>query len=50
MFKRYENVKALINDCAVKFKNNTAFKVKRKDDLGKNYYDEVTYSRLNDEV
>lgn len=50
MFQRYENVKALINDCAVKFKNNTAFKVKRKDEYGKNYYDEVTYSRLNDEV
>ncbi len=50
MFEKYENVKLLINDCAVKFKNNTAFKVKKKDEKGKVYYDEVTYSRLNDEV
>ena len=50
MYKRYENVKQLINECAVKFKNNIAYKVKKKDETGKVYYDEVTYARLNDEI
>ena len=50
MYKRYENVKLLINDCAIKFKNNIAYKVKKKDENGKVYYDEVTYERLNNEV
>jgi len=50
MYKKYENIKKLINDCAVKFKNNIAFKVKKKDGKGKVSYDDVTYERLNNEV
>ncbi len=47
---KYNNLRELVTDCGKKFKNNTAFKVKRKNSDGKNYYDCVTYERLSLEV
>ncbi len=50
MYKKYVHLKEMIETCAVKFKNNVAFKVKKVDENKKVTYDEITYSRLRDEV
>lgn len=50
MYKKYAHLREMIETCAVKFKNNVAFKLKKKDENNKVYYDEVTYSRFADEV
>ncbi len=46
----YTNLKELIVSCGQKFKNNIAFKIKKKDSNGKVYYDDVNYERLSNEV
>lgn len=47
---QYNNLKELIVDCGQKFRNNVAFKIKKKSTLGKATYDNVTYERLAYEV
>ena len=46
----YNNLKELILMCGQKFKNNIAFKIKKKDASGNVYYDDVTYGRFSNEV
>ena len=50
MYKKYVHLREMIETCAVKYKNNVAFKLKKIDENKKVYYDEVTYARLKDEV
>ena len=50
MYKKYAHLREMIEDCAVKFENNIAFKVKKRDENDKVYYDEITYSRFNKEI
>lgn len=50
MYKKYAHLREMIETCAVKYENNVAFKLKKKDDNKNVYYDEVTYSRLAKEV
>ncbi len=47
---KYNNLRELVKVCGEKFKNNIAFRVKKKDSFGKSYYDDVTYERLSLEV
>lgn len=50
MYQRYSNVKEMIETCAVKYEKNIAFKVKKRDEKKKVYYDEITYLRFSQEV
>ncbi len=50
MYKKYSHLREMIETCAVKYENNIAFKIKKKDENKKVYYDDITYSRLNKEV
>ena len=50
MYKKYVHLKEMIEESAVKFKDNIAFKVKKVDENKKVSYDEITYKRLRDEV
>ncbi len=50
MYKRYVDLKEMIEASAVKFENNIAFKLKKVDEKKKVTYDEITYRRLRDEV
>ena len=50
MNKKYLHLREMIETCAVKFENNIAFKVKKKDEDKKVFYDEITYSRFAKEV
>ncbi len=50
MYKKYSHLREMIETCAVKFENNIAFKVKKRDDNKKVYYDEITYLRFSKEV
>ncbi len=50
MYQRYSNLKEMIETCAVKYEKNIAFKVKKRDENKKVYYDEVTYLRFSNEV
>jgi len=50
MYKKYLHLREMIETCAVKYKNNIAFKLKKHDENKKVYYDEITYLRLKDEV
>ncbi len=50
MSKKYQHLREMIETCAVEFRDNIAFKIKKKDENKKVYYDDVTYYRLNKEV
>ncbi len=50
MYKKYLHLREMIETCAVKYKNNVAFKIKKRDENKKVYYDEITYSRFANEV
>ena len=50
MYKKYVHLKEMIEESAVKFRDNIAFKVKKVDENKKVSYDEITYKRLRDEV
>ncbi|MBO5506011.1 MAG: AMP-binding protein [Clostridia bacterium] len=49
MYKKYVHLKEMIEDCAVKYENNIAFKVKSIEN-GKAVYDEITYARFAKEI
>lgn len=50
MRKKYSHLKEMIEDCAVKYENNIAFKVKKTGENGKICYDEITYARFAKEI
>lgn len=50
MYKKYSHLREMIEECAVKYENNIAFKVKLTDENKKVYYDEITYRRFKEEV
>lgn len=50
MYKKYSHLREMVEDCAVKFENNLAFKVKKTDENKKVHYDEITYSRFAKEI
>lgn len=50
MYRKYSHLREMIEECAVKYKNNIAFKIKLTDDNKEVYYDEITYSRFGSEV
>ena len=50
MRKKYSHLKEMIEDCAVKYENNIAFKVKKTGENGKISYDEITYARFAKEI
>jgi len=50
MAKKHSHLREMIESCAVEFKNNVAFKIKKRDENKKVYYDDVTYERLANEV
>jgi len=50
MYKKYAHLREMIETCAVKYENNIAFKIKKRDADKKVYYDEITYSRFASEV
>lgn len=50
MQKKYSHLREMIEECAIKYENNVAFKLKKTDADKKVYYDEITYSRLRDET
>ncbi len=50
MYKKYSHLREMIEECAVKFENNVAFKIKKKDENKKVSYDEITYSRFCNEM
>ncbi len=49
MIKEYKNIRELIQDSAVKFPDNIAFKVKIREEKNVRY-DDVTYQRLEKEI
>ncbi len=50
MYKKYSHLREMIEECAVKYENNIAYKIKKYDENKKVYYDEITYLRLAQEV
>lgn len=50
MYKKYAHLREIIEASAVKFENNIAFKIKKRDENNKAYYDEITYSKFSKEV
>ena len=50
MYRKYSHLREMIEECAVKYENNIAFKLKKTDENKKVYYDEVTYSRFRNEI
>ncbi len=50
MYKKYAHLREMVETCKVKYENNVAFKLKKRDENKKVYYDEITYSRFADEV
>ena len=50
MYQKYAHLREMIEASAVKFENNIAFKVKKRDENNKVYYDEITYSRFAKET
>lgn len=49
MYKKYSHLREMIEDCAVKYANNVAFKVKKVENR-KVSYDEITYERFSKET
>ena len=50
MKNEFANLRELIKYSAEKFADNIAFKIKKKDEKGKTFYDEVTYTRLSADI
>lgn len=50
MFKKFNNLREIIENSAIKYGNNIAFRVKKKDENKNIYYDDVNYIRLKNEV
>ncbi len=50
MYQKYSHLKEMVEACAVKYENNVAFKIKKRDENNNVYYDEFTYSRFAKEM
>lgn len=50
MYQKYAHLREMLETIAVKFENNIAFKVKKRDENNKPYYDEITYARFAKET
>lgn len=50
MYKKYLHLREMVEDCAIKFENNIAFKIKKVDEKKNVSYDEITYKRFAKEI
>ena len=50
MNKKYAHLREMIETSAVKYEKSIAFKVKKKDENKKVWYDEITYARFAKEM
>ena len=48
--KKFNNIREIIENSAEKYAGNIAFKIKKKDENKKVYYDDINYVRLKNEV